>query len=246
MAIGGPVLLVATLLACACPIYAQSPHGETLTIDCASCHTTDSWELEYGSFAFEHDSTSFALTGQHAQTDCRLCHTSLVFSEAPMECVACHTDMHQETVGTDCARCHTTASWLVDDITGIHQEIAFPLVGAHASTSCFDCHQSDTELRFDPIGTDCINCHRPDFEATTNPDHTAAGYSTDCSACHNVFAFDWSSDGFNHSFFPLEKGHDLTDCASCHTAGDFSGTSPVCFSCHQPDFEATTNPDHES
>ena len=217
-----------------------------MTIDCASCHTTDSWELEYGSFAFNHDSTAFSLTGQHAATDCRQCHTSLVFSEAPTTCVSCHTDMHQQTVGTDCVRCHTTASWLVNNITELHQEAAFPLVGAHASASCFDCHQSDTELRFDPLGTDCITCHREDYQGTTNPDHTAAGYSTDCMECHNVFAFDWSSDGFNHNFFPLEKGHDIADCARCHTGGDFTGTSAICFSCHQPDFEATTNPDHQA
>ncbi len=150
------------------------------------------------------------------------------------------------TVGNDCARCHTPANWLVDNITELHQENGFPLLGAHASISCTDCHTSATTLEFNRIGNDCINCHIDDFNATTNPNHQDAGFSTDCAACHRPDAFDWGgADNIDHSFFPLTAGHDISDCTQCHTSGDFSSTSPECVSCHLNDFENTLEPRHE-
>ena len=146
----------------------------------------------------------------------------------------------------DCARCHTSESWLVDNITEIHEDINFPLLGAHATSSCFDCHQAEDDLRFDLNGIDCINCHREDYTATTNPSHVGANYSTNCTECHKMDAFEWSATGINHDFFPLEKGHDIADCASCHISDDYSSTSPDCVSCHLADYESATNPNHVS
>ena len=195
---------------------------------------------------FHHNKTGFVLEGQHAVVDCRSCHESLVFAEAQTTCISCHVDLHQMTVGSDCARCHNAENWPVHNITELHQENGFPLLGAHASVSCFDCHTSETALRFDRIGNDCINCHLDEFQATTNPDHESAGFSTNCIECHDVSSFDWETETVDHSFFPLTKGHEVNECAKCHVGGDFANTPSDCFACHQMDFEATVNPDHQA
>ena len=157
-------------------------------------------------------------------------------------CASCHLDIHELTVGDDCARCHDSKSWLVNNIEEIHRRIAFPLLGAHATADCSGCHKSESALRFDPLDTECISCHQADFASTVNPDHTKAGFSTNCIECHRVDAFEWTADGINHDFFPLTDGHDIQECAKCHTGSDYSKTSPECITCHEADYLATTNP----
>ena len=241
-------------------VFSQNPHSEALVIDCAACHSPEGWEIATSSWkngtlvnpnaeeSFSHDRTGFPLTDQHAVLDCRDCHETLVFTQAQTSCISCHTDLHQMTVGDDCARCHSTEHWLVDNITEIHQENGFPLLGNHALANCFDCHVSETALRFDRIGNDCINCHREDYSATSMPDHQAAGYSLECMDCHDVGSptWQWSAGGSGHLFFPLTQGHEINDCAACHSSGSFSNTPTDCFACHENDFRATISPDHEA
>lgn len=225
--------------------HAQSPHGEDFRISCNACHTAESWTAMRDTLAFDHDATRFPLEGQHQVIDCRQCHISLEFDRAETNCVSCHLDVHEQSVGMDCARCHSPESWLINNIAELHREASFPLVGAHAVANCIDCHKSETALRFEPIGTECISCHQADYLATTNPDHTKAGFSTNCIECHRMEAFDWSAEDINHDFFPLVLGHDIDNCAACHTGSDFSKTSPQCLSCHEKDFVTTTNPNHQ-
>ena len=247
-------------------IYAQSPHGADLKMDCAACHKTDSWEipseywqketeprvskttgmvLGFDTLGFYHDKTDFPLEGQHAVLDCRSCHETLVFSQASSDCISCHMDMHQQTLGTDCARCHTPENWLVANISELHENSGFPLVGVHSEMNCIACHSAEPELRFDWVGNECINCHLSDFQSTTNPDHTDAGFSTECMECHRIESTDWATEELNHDFFPLTLGHEINECASCHVTGDYASTSPDCISCHQENYSATQNPNHE-
>ncbi len=226
-------------------------------MNCASCHDSESWEIPMGTWDFDapirpdqdgvkmfnHNETAFPLDGGHAATDCRLCHEALVFTATATECISCHTDLHRMTVGNDCARCHSTENWLVDNITELHQDEGFPLLGEHAMISCNDCHQSESGLEFNRLGNECINCHLGDFLATTEPNHVDAGYSTDCMECHDINAFDWKAN-IIHDFFPLIKGHDI-GCIECHTTGVYNAIPTDCVSCHQEDFMATINPDHE-
>lgn len=232
----------------------QHPHGPELRDDCRACHVSDSWEIPPSRWliadetgpSFRHDATGFVLEGQHQQTDCRACHASLVFAEAEAACITCHTDMHRMTVGEDCARCHQTFNWLVDDVTALHQENGFPLLGAHTLTDCVDCHISASQLEFPRIGNACINCHQTDYAATSMPDHEAAGYSTQCTDCHSGAAFDWSAGSIVHDFFPLTGGHALTDCRQCHTTDNYADTSPECVSCHLEAYQTAQNPDHQA
>jgi len=235
---------IAILILLALNLAAQSPHGEDLKISCGDCHTSEGWKVDKNTIAFNHNSTGFALEGQHNQLNCRLCHSSLVFSRARPECMYCHTDVHEQTLGFECNRCHTPKSWLVEDITSIHQMSRFPLVGPHTTALCFDCHPSASLLRFESLGVECYDCHKADYEAATKPNHMLAGFSTDCSECHMVNAFAWTGPNFNHSFFPLTEGHAIEDCQACHKDGDYTNTSPDCYSCHEADFISAEVPNH--
>ncbi|MBP6335268.1 MAG: hypothetical protein KA444_07325 [Bacteroidia bacterium] len=223
---------------------AQSPHGDSFKIDCASCHSASGWAVVTDSIKYNHNETNFALSGIHTKTDCKACHVSSIFSDAPSQCSSCHTDVHTMSVGNDCSRCHTTNSWLVDNIPELHEESGFALTGSHSNLSCVDCHRSETNLRFDRIGNDCINCHQKDFLAAKDPDHSTGGFSTNCIECHDPVSNGWNSDNFNHEFFPLVQGHAINDCRACHQTTNFSDASSACNSCHMQDFNATTNPNH--
>ncbi|MFN5237440.1 MAG: hypothetical protein ACK5FV_09765, partial [Bacteroidota bacterium] len=104
------ILIVFTLFAFATGVTAQSPHGEAMRMDCASCHTPEGWEISRQKWAeyqlvdptktppgpdttrFSHDrQTTFPLTGSHKQADCRSCHASVVFEQASADCISCHT-----------------------------------------------------------------------------------------------------------------------------------------------------------
>ncbi len=229
-------------------IFAQSPHGEALKINCNQCHTTSGWEIDIYVMRFDHNKTTdYNLEGAHSQTDCIACHETLVFNEAPNQCASCHNDIHSATVGNDCVRCHTSNTWLVDAIPEIHEENGFPLIGSHSGLSCIDCHTADTNLRFDNIGNECINCHREDYLTTNSPNHNGVGFSTDCLECHSPIGTGWTPAVIgNHDFFPLTLGHDIQDCTQCHLTDDYSDIDSNCVSCHQDTYDATTNPNHNN
>jgi hypothetical protein len=228
-------------------LYSQkSPHGDDFAVSCTDCHNTEGWKIDLKTLVFNHNTTKFPLTGQHQAVNCKMCHTSLEFSKAGKECISCHTDMHNQTLGPDCARCHTPNAWIINNITEIHQRSRFPLVGAHVTADCFDCHvnASASLLNFGPLGVECVDCHQANYDATTQPNHKQGGYSTNCIECHNMTAFTWTGAGINHNFFPLTAGHEISDCNQCHISGNYSNTSPVCVSCHQSTYNNTTNPNH--
>ncbi len=228
------------------PTLAQSPHGDKLAINCAACHDASGWFINHKTIQFDHATTDYDLEGAHAQTDCKQCHETLVFDEAPMQCASCHTDIHNMSVGNDCARCHTSQTWLVDNIPEIHEGNGFPLIGAHSNLSCTDCHSSETNARFDNIGNECISCHQDDYASTQSPSHTNTGFSTNCIECHNPLGTGWDTEIINHDFFPLTLGHDIQDCNECHTTGNFSDADPNCVTCHQDDYAGTQDPNHQS
>jgi hypothetical protein len=132
----------------------------------------------------------------------------------------------------------------------------FPLIGPHTVASCSDCHTNlspaaagkgtASGLRFDPLGIECFDCHKENYTATSNPNHTQANYSINCEECHNINSFSWSGAGINHNFFPLTGGHAINDCKTCHTSGSYASIDAACISCHQPDYNGTSNPSHST
>ena len=226
-------------------VLAQSPHGNEFKIDCAACHNAASWKVNKTEMTFDHNTTTFGLTGQHKNVDCKSCHQNLKFKETRNECSTCHTDMHNQTLGADCAKCHTTKSWIVQNTKAMHQSSRFPLEGKHAVADCASCHKSATNLQFQPQGIACIDCHRSDYMAAKSPDHQQSGYSTNCVECHGDKSTGWTATNFEHSFFPLTEGHRIS-CTECHTSGSYQKISNVCSSCHQSDYNAASNPNHKS
>jgi hypothetical protein len=221
-----------------------APHGDSFKVGCSVCHSEKGWVIDQEIYSFNHDLTKMPLVGQHTQINCKLCHPTLVFSEAKNECAECHIDVHESTVGNECSRCHTPHSWLVNNITQIHQQSRFPLVGVHATVDCYQCHKSETFRRFEVLGTECYNCHIGDYVATTQPNHISVGYPTQCNDCHSIFSKEWKGTGFNHNFFPLTLGHSLISCDQCHTSGTPAKISSECISCHQAEYNSTSNPAH--
>jgi hypothetical protein len=134
---------------------------------------------------------------------------------------------------------------MVEDINGLHQKGRFPLVGNHLTADCQQCHSRYVNLYFEPLNTDCYSCHSGDYSSAQNPNHASAGFSTQCQDCHSITASSWSASNISHDFFPLEGGHALPDCFACHEqGGNFTGLSTECVSCHQDNYNATTNPNH--
>jgi hypothetical protein len=226
----------------------DNPHGK-FRGECSECHSAKAWKPARISSKFDHAKSGFPLEGAHAAVDCKSCHASLDFTQEKQLCVSCHEDVHNGELGSECARCHTSRSF-VDRVVMLraHQLSRFPLTGSHASLECEDCHQPTAAGQMQFVGkrADCYGCHIADYQAAKVPDHTAAGFSTDCMTCHTTTR--WLGARFNHDLtaFPLRGAHRSVACATCHGDNVFRGKNTACVSCHLNDYNATTNPPHAS
>ena len=211
---------------------------------CETCHGMDSWNA-----SFNHaQATGFALLGAHAQLNCLQCHVGGRFKGTPADCAGCHLQDYntatrpnhvQAGFPKDCSLCHSVSSWLT--ATFDHNSTKFPLTGFHATLQCQDCHSSG---QYATLPTTCVSCHLALFNSSTNPNHVAAGFSQDCSICHNTTA--WTPAIFDHSTtkFPLTGAHAGLQCSSCHSSGQYATLPTTCVSCHLALFNSTTNPNH--
>jgi hypothetical protein len=200
------------------------------------------WTIE------SHDKTNFPLVGQHRTLSCRDCHLNLVFEGTPTDCEACHWQRRQDDryalrLGTQCAECHTPQSWKrVDPALWSHEvDAGYRLEGVHRTLDCEACHGSGG---FTGQPGDCYACHEADYRGADDPDHVQAGFPTDCASCHDQRA--WENAGFAHADFPLQGRHAAAACADCHEGGVYAGTPTDCSACHLDDYNAATDPDHQS
>lgn len=144
-----------------------------------------------------------------------------------------------------CTDCHTTASWkeLAAPMKFSHASTGFILQGAHANTSCLQCHSSK---RFAGTPSDCFSCHKKDFAKAVTPNHVVGLFSHECLSCHTLNS--WRPSVFEHSKtdFPLAGAHASLECSSCHAANKFKGLPPDCFACHQKEYASTRTPNHSA
>ena len=226
----------------------QDVHRGELGATCDRCHSVQSWLVP--DMVQRHASTRFSLVGAHATVPCQECHTSQQKNEyvgLRTDCYGCHAsdfggaqspNHRQAGFGTDCQSCHAVnaMSW---GGTFDHSRTGFPLIGAHATIACAQCHAGNV---FRATATQCISCHAQQFAAAKAPPHT--GFATDCTTCHTMSA--WQPATFNHSktLFPLTGGHVAVTCAQCHTNNVFAGLSTACYSCHQQQFTTANAPPH--
>ncbi len=210
---------------------------------CASCHTTATWS----GATFDHNATSFPLTGAHLDAACMACHSDNVFTGKPTDCYACHAgdyataQPNHATSGfpaSECASCHTTTTWAgaVFD----HARTDFPLTGAHMNAACMACHADGV---YNGKSTTCESCHQSDYAAAT-PNHTAAGFAASaCASCHTTSTWTGAAYDHNATAFPLTGAHVDAACMTCHSDDVFTGKSGDCYSCHATDYNTAT-PDH--
>ncbi len=232
----------------------EDVHRGELGATCDRCHAPQSWLVP--DMIRRHASTRFSLVGVHATVPCQECHTNEQkneFTGMRTDCYGCHqadydgtqSPNHRQTgLGTDCQSCHAVnaMNWGLSG-TGFagsfdHAKTGFPLVGAHAAIACVQCHAGNV---FRAASTQCVSCHNQEFTTAAAPPHT--GFSSDCTTCHTMTA--WQPATFDHTTkttFPLTGGHVTVTCQQCHTNGVFAGLSTTCYNCHQQQFTAATSP----
>ncbi|MEZ5988779.1 MAG: hypothetical protein R3F30_06595 [Planctomycetota bacterium] len=215
--------------------------------DCTLCHEGPGWNTIRQDFTFDHLArTGVPLNGEHARAECLRCHNDSgpVAVFAARGCAGCHEDWHRGTLGKDCKVCHDEESWHPREQIARHNLTRFPLVGAHAGVACWACHEGAPAGEFQKVSTDCASCHLERALKVTSPNHAGNGWTSNCQRCHSPIA--WKGAAIVHDFFPLVGGHATAACTDCHKNNVFQGTPRDCYSCHQTDFQGTTNPNHQT
>ncbi len=222
---------------------ATNPNHTSAGFDnnCATCHGTLNWE----STNWDHTTTGFVLVGAHTSLQCISCH-SQTYAGTSQTCFGCHSgdftavsDPNHVTNNFDqlCTNCHGTTAWT--PATFDHSLTQFPLTGGHSGLQCLACHSSG----YTNTSTACYSCHQGDFAGVADPNHVANNFDHNCVTCHTTSV--WTPSTFNHSTtgFALTGGHTGLQCVACHSAG-YTNTPADCYSCHQGDFAAVTDPNH--
>lgn len=149
-------------------------HKGQLGNKCESCHNEEKWTGK----PFDHDKSRFPLTGSHGKVECKKCHLTPAFHDAPKTCNGCHEkdDKHRGRFGIKCDSCHYTGTWKSWDFD--HRKTGFPLDGAHREVDCHECHR-DAAPAATRLKRGCYSCHAAD-------DVHQGGLSTQCEQCHGV------------------------------------------------------------
>jgi hypothetical protein len=214
--------------------------------DCATCHTTTAWQPT----PYDHNATSFPLTGAHRTATCTGCHSDRVYDGKPTDCYSCHTtdysgarnpDHRTAQFPTTCVSCHTTTAWQPG--TFDHSATRFPLTGAHRTATCNGCHADGV---YRGKTTDCYACHTAEYNGSTNPNHRVAMFPTTCVSCHNTAR--WQGATFDHDarWFPIYSGKHQgkwSTCTTCHTSPS-NYKQFTCFQCHEHS-QQKTDADHQ-
>ncbi|MEK7237809.1 MAG: cytochrome C, partial [Nitrospirota bacterium] len=194
-------------------------------MQCQDCHDDRSWKKS----PFNHNKSRFPLMGKHEKVECKKCHLTPAFKDAPMDCYSCHKkdDTHKGSYGQKCEQCHGEGDWKT--ITFDHElHTKYPLRGRHLSTRCESCHKG--HLYKDPTPVACFACHKKD-------DTHKGQFTEKCETCHTerswkIFLFDHDHD----TKYPLKGKHRTTRCESCHKGHLYKDPTPVaCFACHKKD-----------
>ncbi len=225
-------------------------HQSTVGPDCARCHTPQSWLVS--NITEIHRMSRFPLLGPHRTAQCSRCHKSenpVRFDVVGVNCIDCHMSNFMSTTNPnhvqagfsrDCSICHlaNTFQWTG---AGFNHNF-FPLVLGHSNVNCTDCHTSGN---YTEAKADCYSCHQQNYLSATNPNHVISKFSTNCKDCHSLNR-GWKPATFNHNSFPLTLGHASVNCVDCHIGGNYTSISKACYSCHQQNYMATTNPNHSA
>ena len=191
----------------------QNAHGGQFGgTSCGSCHTTSGWLPS----TFNHNMSTFKLTGLHIQVNCLGCHLNGVFKGTTTSCNSCHAGPNSHSgqfFSANCSTCHTTSGWLPATVN--HNLTGFSLTGAHTNLGCEQCHSGDG---YGGLSSACSACHA----------EPSGHFGSNCANCHSTS--NWNAS-YSHPGFPMTGGHSGLSCASCHSGG-LGGLSTACSSCH--------------
>jgi hypothetical protein len=242
-ATGTAVRYVGTGSRCASCHASDDEHRGALGSACETCHEPAAWKSASRAF---HKAGLFPLDGRHLAVPCASCHVNGVTKGTPTTCYDCHwarrqDDRYHTRLGTQCEQCHRTTAWTA--VNWNHAaSTGFALNVAHQLLRCDNCHKDG---RFTATSNNCVGCHQDAYARTTQPNHAAAGFPTNCEICHTASQTSWRGIAFDHrSFFPLVGVHASQPCASCHRNNAFAGTPTDCVGCHRADYQRTATPNH--
>jgi hypothetical protein len=224
--------------------FADAPYNNR----CEDCHTVQDFHRSLFTIA-KHEKTRFPLSGAHTAVPCNQCHKVglagrtdkiLPFRFTDRTCTACHQDPHHgefhdrmerrrpDGTAFGCEACHDTRSWT--DVNGFdHSKTKFPLLGAHRTVNCGQCHKplrGKQEIQFKGTPQVCEACHVDPHGGQFQK----AGEKTHCADCHDVER--WTPSTFDHNKrteFPLTGGHANVPCAKCHSLTRMIAGNPVTF-----------------
>lgn len=152
-------------------------HKGQLGNKCEDCHNEKKWT----GVPYDHNKSKFKLTGTHARAQCKTCHKTPAYKDAPSLCAKCHDgdDIHKRTLGAKCETCHNTRSWKTWDFDHSRQS-NYPLDGAHIKVTCAACHKrvaSEIGATMPLPPRTCFGCHSGD-------DTHSGGFGSLCERCH--------------------------------------------------------------
>ena len=186
-----------------------------LSIECADCHPSDSYDFE--------------------PVVCVVCHAS---AEPTF------MTKHQANFGNDCLACHdgNTSLDIFDHAAFFPLEGAHATVGCvdcHANhqftntpRDCYSCHRND-DAHQGQLGTECSLCHTPTtwsqaaLENHTFPiTHENEDQPIECQVCHPATYMAYTCYGCHeHNPTKIERKHlgegirDFQNCTRCHPTG---------------------------
>lgn len=230
-------------------VHTQQFHPKFASQTCTECHTTKNFTERR---AFDHETTSFPLKGEHAKVKCEECHKTTtdmfpgksknlrrqyLFPKVAKDgCITCHADYHKGQLTGKCSDCHNEKGWKPVQFDHDLQS-RFELRGAHEKLKCKECHKPVPReevtykkrtyplIRYKPLGMACVDCHE---------DVHRGQMGNRCVDCHNEK--DWRSTRDFHKNFTLAGVHYSLSCAECHVdRRKLSGMSHNCQMCHQKD-----------
>lgn len=217
---------------------------------------------------FDHLTTGFELTGEHAHIDCGDCHIGGVFEELTSRCDGCHDNVisigkspnHIETQAP-CESCHTTIDFVataeMDHSTtsnacvSCHNGVsstAKPASHIRSTDVCEACHTTNAwtptyYVDHDQVLGKCVDCHGLVGIAQTRKPANHISSSNNCEGCHLAPGDYWSPVAIvDHAFV-------LGACSSCHNGTIARGKGPdhietneecnVCHVTNDPNWTAT-------
>jgi hypothetical protein len=164
----------------------MSGHLKDFGDNCPYCH-----DGKDSLVRFNHQNSSFPLSGAHVQVSCAGCHKRPNFKDTPTQCSHCHADpdVHKGTFNRPCDDCHSTTSWKLAILDGRSidhaSQTSFSLIHhtknyQGQSLDCQTCHPADIH-KFDT--QTCTACHAK--QDTRFMAGHQAQYGPKCLDCHD-------------------------------------------------------------